>query len=70
MITVKLDGNNVKRCAFCKFWYDPTNKYIQPHIPAQRLWKFEPYVRCKCLKTNLDVASQMSCARFENKILF
>lgn len=69
METIKLDGNKLKRCAFCKYWYDPTNQYIKPHIPQHGYWKFEPYVRCKCLKTNLDSASQMNCSKFENKLL-
>ena len=30
MLPIKLNGNVMKRCAFCKYWYDPANQHIQP----------------------------------------
>ncbi len=64
----KLDANKNKRCAFCKYWYDPTNQYIKPQDPKHGIWKFEATARCMCLKYNLSKGSAMCCEKFENKL--
>ena len=64
----KLDANKNKRCAFCKYWYDPTNQYIKPQDPKHGIWKFETTARCMCLKYNLSKGSAMCCEKFENKL--
>ena len=33
MCAYYLNGDKNKRCAFCKYWYDPTNQYIRPQNP-------------------------------------
>lgn len=68
MTAFKLNGNKNQRCAFCKYWYDPTNQYIQPQDAKNNLWKFETTAKCKCLKYNLLKGSGMRCNKFENKI--
>lgn len=68
MAAFKLDGNKNQRCAFCKYWYDPTNQYIRPQDPKHNLWKFETNVKCLCLKCNLQKGAGMRCDKFENKI--
>ena len=69
MCAYYLNGNKNKRCAFCKYWYDPTNQYIQPQNPKNGIWKFEQTAKCVCLKTNLKMGAGMQCSKFENKIL-
>ena len=68
MAAFKLDGNKNARCAFCKYWYDPTNQYIKPQDPKHNLWKFEQTAKCLCLKCNLTKGAGMWCNQFENKI--
>jgi len=41
MCAYYLNGDKNKRCAFCKYWYDPTNQYIRPQNPKNGIWKFE-----------------------------
>ena len=68
-VCLLLNGNKNKRCAFCKYWYDPTNQYIRPQNPKNGIWKFETTARCVCLKTNLEMGAGMQCSKFENKIV-
>lgn len=69
MAAFKLDGNKNKCCAFCKYWYDPTNQYIQPQDPKHGFWKFETTAKCLCLQCNLQKGAGMRCDEFENKII-
>ena len=69
MCAYYLNGDKNKRCAFCKYWYDPTNQYIRPQNPKNGIWKFETTARCVCLKTNLEMGAGMQCSKFENKIV-
>ena len=32
---------HVKKCAFCKNWYDPTNSAITPKSPAIGMWEIK-----------------------------
>lgn len=68
MTSFKLNGNKNARCAFCKYWYDPTNQYIKPSDTKHSIWKFEMNARCLCLKYNLQKGASMRCSYFENKI--
>lgn len=44
----------VKRCAFCRYWYDPTNSAIQPKAPNINLWTIVDEKRSKteCAEKN------------------
>ena len=67
LCSIKLDGNKIKRCAFCKHWYDPANQYIKPQDPRHGFWKFEDGVKCKCLQKNIDMCSGHHCEKFDSK---
>lgn len=69
MVSFKLNGNFNQRCAFCKYWYDPTNQYINPQDPNHNIWKFDTTAKCLCLKWNLKKGAGMRCDEFENKII-
>ncbi len=58
----------VKHCAFCKYWYDPSNKYIFPNSLDDFLWEFKPNVRRKCLKKDVDTQGVDSCPDYKLKI--
>ena len=60
--------NMVKNCAFCKYWYDPTNSAIKPVAAHQNMWAYEDRALRKCIKTNTDKPAYASCARFESKM--
>ncbi len=64
----KVNIKNLRLCAFCKYWYDPTNSYINPANPVANLWEYEASVKCKCLKRNLDTSSYANCAKYECKV--
>ena len=55
------------RCAFCKYWYDPTNEHIIPSNPKQGYWKFDTAAKCVCLKTNLKMGAGMRWSKYEFK---
>ena len=61
----------VKKCAFCKYWYDPTNSAIAPVAPNINMWGVATDMyndRKKCIKTNLPKSAVDSCSRFECKL--
>ena len=57
-----------KKCAFCKYWYDPTNAHIKPIAPGIGLWEYDTNAKCKCLKmTNTQRLAGLSCKQYECK---
>ena len=59
---------NAKKCAFCKYWYDPTNSAIAPKYPQRGVWEYDQNVKKKCLKTNFDKRADSWCSKYEGKI--
>lgn len=57
-----------KLCAFCKYWYDPTNQYIQPTNPANFIWKYETTAKCMCMKKNYPMVAGFNCPNYECKV--
>lgn len=66
-ITVNETNSSSRRCAFCKFWYDPQNTAIEP-MKTGHLWKYDPDKKNKCRKKNLQTVAHQSCMKFESKI--
>lgn len=64
--------NNLKttqKCAFCKYWYDPTNTAIAPKSPRINLWVIvDPKCKNKCFLKNFETKAINSCNRFECKL--
>ena len=60
----------IKKYAFCKNWYDPTNSAIEPKNPAMGIWKIKDInQKCLCLKRNIPMSANAFCGRnFEFKI--
>ena len=45
---VNAKAESIKKCAFCRHWYDPTNSAIRPRSAAVGLWEFDPAVTKPC----------------------
>ncbi len=58
----------VKKCAFCKYWYDPANTAIQPKSPTINMWLYDESVKNKCLKRNVDIRASSFCGKYECKL--
>lgn len=57
-----LNVNCVKKCAFCKHWYDPTNSAIAPKAPNVGLWEItDTNKKSICLKKNHQMPASASC---------
>lgn len=57
-----------KLCAFCKYWYDPTNQYIQPANLPCNIWKYETNAKCLCTKKNYPMGAGSNCSQYECKL--
>ncbi len=57
-----------KMCAFCKYWYDPTNSAIAPKAPEIGVWLYDKKARCQCLQWGVTKAAGASCKKYECKI--
>lgn len=61
--------SNMKFCAFCKFWYDPTNSAIFPKAPQIGLWEFDNKVENICQKTGTKKKANMpGCSNYTCKL--
>lgn len=66
MITANI--KHVKKCAFCKRWYDPTNSAISPRDPRINLWEYDDKCKMKCLLKNYDTSASAFCGKYECKL--
>lgn len=55
-----------KLCAFCQYWWDPTCKFIQPHVGSQ--WYYESSGRCRCIKKGIETTAATNCNNYKCKI--
>lgn len=60
-------NSSIRRCAFCKHWYDPTNSAIRPK-GGKDMWEYDTSVRNKCREKNISIAASNSCPKFELKL--
>ena len=52
----------MKKCAFCQYWYDPTNSAIAPKAPQIGLWEIKDInQKCLCTKKNIPMVSNAFC---------
>lgn len=64
-----VDANHyaaISRCAFCKYWYDPTNSVID--LKYAKIWEYDPMVRKQCQLKNMKTIAQGTCSKFVSKI--
>ncbi len=66
MIAVNI--KTAKKCAFCKYWYDPTNSGIYPKASKINLWEYDEKIKCKCLQKNMDMKASAFCGKYQSKI--
>ena len=66
MITVNV--NSVKRCAFCKQWYDPTNGNIQQKSQRIGTWTFDEKAKCYCKVKKRDMRGGQFCSEYTCKL--
>lgn len=64
MINIK----NTKICAFCKYWYDPTNSAIKPKNTVVWFWEYNSNANNECIKTNLNKSAWNLCRKYECKL--
>ncbi len=57
-----------KKCAFCKYWYDPSNSAISPRSPGINLWEFDDKCKKKCLQRNYNMSASAFCGKYECKV--
>ncbi len=63
MSSLIVNIEQMKKCAFCKNWYDPTNSAIFPQSPQIGLWKINDInQKCKCIKKNIMMPAGAFCS--------
>lgn len=59
----------IRKCAFCRNWYDPTNSGISPKSPSIGLWEMrDANQKSMCLKKNIPMPANGFCNDYECKI--
>ena len=58
----------IKKCAFCKYWYDPTNSAIRPRTPQFNQLEFDDQCKKLCMKKNFEMNAGAFCCSYECKI--
>lgn len=67
-VSVSTKNTSIKKCAFCKNWYDPTNSAIRPKFTNVGLWEYDKSQKAKCLIDNMEHPSFSFCRKFECKV--
>lgn len=63
MASLVVNIKHVKKCAFCKHWYDPTNSAIEPKSPIIGVWIIkDTSQKCMCLKKNYKMQANAYCS--------
>ena len=60
--------NHCSYCAFCRYWYVPTNSDISPVAPAQGMWKVNMQAKSLCTLKNTKPGATHRCEKFQSKI--
>ena len=64
MSSLVVNIKHIKKCAFCKNWYDPTNSAIAPKAPNIGLWEIkDTNQKCMCIKKNIQMSANAFCSR-------
>ena len=63
MSSIVINIKHMKKCAFCKHWYDPANAAIAPKAPSIGLWEIKD-INSKnlCCKRNVAMVANASCS--------
>lgn len=59
---------NCKKCAFCKYWYDPTNSAIEPRNSRINMWTVDENAKRTCTKLNVEKSATAFCGKYECKL--
>ena len=63
MSSLTLSVKFTKKCAFCKYWNDPTNSAITPKAPAIGMWQINDInQKSMCLKKNIPMQANAFCS--------
>jgi len=65
---MRISNIKVKKCAFCKNWYDPTNGCIRPRVPQAGTWEYDEKAMRKCLLLGYDRNADAFCKDYVCKI--
>jgi len=68
MNLVNIKSNRIAKCAFCKYWYDPTNKALKMVNPSAGFWEYDPRMKSRCSERNVETVGGLHCSRFECKL--
>ncbi len=67
MVIATENTASIRKCAFCKYWYDPTNSAIDKKLQPGK-WEFQAGIRKICTFKNTYMKSHQDCAHYECKI--
>ncbi len=60
--------HNLKKCAFCRYWYDPTNSAIRPINAVIGTWYYDGEMKNQCTLRGSSRKGREFCSRFEMKL--
>ena len=69
MQLVDIKHSHITKCAFCKYWYDPTNSALIAKNPAAGFWEYDPRKKSRCSMMNAETAGGQTCGKFDMKML-
>lgn len=62
MASVVINIKHIKKCAFCKYWYDPANSAIAPRDPKIGLWEIKNInQKSFCTKKSIPMIANAFC---------
>ena len=68
MPETNLNMPNLKKCAFCSYWYDPTNAAIRPINAVTGTWWYDNQMKSQCLLKGSNRKGGEFCNSFKMKL--
>ena len=68
MQLVNAKSTSIRKCAFCKKWYDPTNSAIRPRDARAGFWEFDEKAKQQCLRKSAETPAFYCCHYYEVKL--
>lgn len=66
---VRKNSPGMKKCAFCRHFYDPMSEAVSPKRGQKDTWEYRTHIRKPCrVKANREVESQAVCPKFESRL--
>lgn len=60
--------SSIHKCAFCEYFYDPTQEVITPKKGSSETWEYVTNAEKLCRLKGMNVVAKGSCQKFKCRV--